>query len=75
LKIVQLEAKLALREIMRVGLNRQIDDPETEGGERYLATIRRDRTIIEWGEIMTELQGLRERHTRELEPTPRADLD
>jgi hypothetical protein len=75
LKITELEAQLALREIMRVGLNQQIDDPETEGGERYLAALRRDRTIIEWGELMTELQEFRERQTRELELAPHADLN
>jgi hypothetical protein len=31
--------------------------------------------FVEWGEIMFELQELRERHARELELTPRADLN
>jgi hypothetical protein len=75
LKIIEFEAQLALREIERVRLNRAIDDPTTDDDGKYLASIRRDRTIIEWREIMIELQEHRERHARELELTPRADLN
>jgi len=75
LKITELQAQLALRELERVALNLEIDDPATDDDRKHLASIRRDRTVIEWGEIMTELQELRECHARELELTPRADLN
>jgi hypothetical protein len=75
LKVSELQAHLVLLEIERVALNRKIDDPKTEVDVRYLVTIRRDRTIIEWGELMMELQGMRERHARELELSTRADLN
>lgn len=75
LKMSELETQLALRECERVSLNRTIDDPKTDEDERYLTTIRRDRTIIEWGAIMTELQELRERRERDLVIAPRADLN
>jgi hypothetical protein len=66
LRINELEAHLVLREIERAALNREIEDPKIDADERYRKTIRRDRTIIEWGEVMTELQDLRERYSREL---------
>jgi hypothetical protein len=64
-----------LREIERIGLNRKIEDATTDDDRKYLASIRRDRTIIELGEIMVGLQELRESHARDLELTPRADLN
>lgn len=62
LKIRELEAQLALREIEREALNRKIDDPDTDTLQRYEAELRRDQSLIEWGEIMTALQKLREIH-------------
>lgn len=59
LRLDNLEAQLVLREIERVGLNAQIDSPETTPERRAKAIARRDNSLIEWGEIMTELEELR----------------
>jgi hypothetical protein len=75
LRINELEAHLVLREIERAALNREIGDPKADDDERYRKTIRRDRTVIEWGEVMTELQDLRDRYGRELGLMPRATLN
>lgn len=74
LRITELGAQLALREIERLGLSRQINDPSFDPGEKERAVLRRERTIIEWGEIMTDLQELR-RQERELSVTPHAKLN
>jgi hypothetical protein len=60
LTISERQAQLALREIERVALTREIDDPLTSPDRRPEAMLRRDRSLVEWGEIMTELQDLRE---------------
>ena len=59
LRLDNLEAQVVLREIERVGLNAQIDSPETTRERRAKAIARRDASLIEWGEIMTELEELR----------------
>ena len=58
-RLDNLEAQLVVREIERVGLNAQIDSPETTQKRRAEAIARRDASLIEWGEIMTELEDLR----------------
>jgi len=75
LKISELEAQLVLCEIERVGLSRQIEGPDFDLGERDRAVVRRERVVVEWGEIMVELYELRERYPRELELTPRAKMN
>ena len=75
LKIAELETQLALREIERVGLSRQIDDRNTDPDEKDRAILRRERTIVEWGQTMVELQELRERRGCEPELMPRASLN
>ena len=55
LQISTLKAQLVLREIERVALNAEIDSPHTSPERRMEATARRDISLIEWGEIMTEL--------------------
>jgi len=71
LKISELEAQAALRELERDAWNKVIDDPNTSEDGRYRATVRRDRTIIEWGEIIVELEESRERYAREFALDPR----
>lgn len=73
LKITELEAQLVLREIERVGLSRRIDDPGFDPDEKDRAIFRRERTIVEWGEIMTELHELRARQDGAVNVTQRAD--
>jgi hypothetical protein len=75
LKITELKAQIALREIERVGLNRVTEDLKTDEDSRYRATILRERVTIEWGELMTELHELCEVHEEELEIRPRATLN
>jgi len=75
LKISELEAHLALREIERVGLNWVIDDPKTDPDEKYRLELRRERVLVEWGEIMIELQELREIQKTALEIVPRGALN
>jgi hypothetical protein len=75
LKIIQLQAQAALCEMERITWNAKIDDRNTDEDERYIASIRRDRSIVEWGEIMTELQESRDRQARELDLKPRAELN
>jgi hypothetical protein len=59
LRLDNLEALLVLREIERVGLNFQIDSPETTPERKIEAIARRDKVLIEWGETLTELEDLR----------------
>ena len=59
LRLDNLEALLVLREIERVGLNFQIDSPETTPERKMEAIARRDKVLIEWGETLTELEDLR----------------
>lgn len=73
LRIVELGAQLALREVERVVLNHEIDDPKTDPSRRLEAQLRRDRSLVEWGEFMTELHELRNRH--ELALTSRGSLN
>ncbi len=75
LKISELEAQLALREIERVGLNWVIDDSKTDPDEKYRLELRRERVLIEWGEIMSELQELREIQKTAHEIVPRGALN
>ena len=72
LRIAELEAHVALREIERAGLTRQIDDPGCDPDERDRAILRRERVIIEWGEFMTELHDLRDQRDIERAPIRRA---
>ena len=58
LQISTLKAQLVLREIERVALNAEIDFPNTSPERRVEATARRDISLIEWGEIMTELSEI-----------------
>ena len=67
MKITELEAQLVLREIERAVLNAQIDNPKFDPDEKDRAVLRRHRLIVEWGEIMTELQDLRSRRDEEPE--------
>jgi hypothetical protein len=71
LAITEREAQLALREIERNALNREIEDPRTDPGRRSEALLRRNRSLVEWGAIMTELQDLRDVQQRETTPVPR----
>ncbi|HLY40504.1 MAG TPA: hypothetical protein VKR52_04780 [Terracidiphilus sp.] len=75
LKISELEAQAVLRELERDAWNKVIDDPNTNEDDRSRASIRRDRTIIEWGEIMTELQELRDLQANLPELKPRGELN
>lgn len=75
IRITELEALLVLCEFERGVLNRRIEDAETDEEDRCTATIRRDRTIIEWGGIMTELHELRERQAHEFTLTTRVSLN
>jgi hypothetical protein len=59
LRTDNLEAQLVLREIERVGRNRVIDSPQTTPERKAAAIARRDAALIEWGEIITELEELR----------------
>jgi hypothetical protein len=59
-----LEAQLVLYEIARVGFNAEIDSPETTPERRAQAIARRDASLVEWGEIMTELEELRNKNSR-----------
>lgn len=61
LKTTELEAQLALREIARIALTHEIEDLEKDPLHKREAELRRDRVLVEWGEIMTELQELRAR--------------
>jgi hypothetical protein len=54
-----LEAQLVVHEIERVGLNFEIDSPQVTPERKAEAIARRDTVLIEWGEIMTELEELR----------------
>jgi hypothetical protein len=62
LRLDNLEALLVLREIERVGLNFEIDSPETTPERKANAIARRDEGLIEWGETLTELEDLRNAH-------------
>jgi hypothetical protein len=59
LQLTNLKAQLALREIEHVGLNFEIDSLQTSPERKAEATARRDAALIEWGEIFTELEDLR----------------
>ena len=50
-----LEAMLRLCELRRIGLNAEIDSPDTTPKRRAEATRQRDQTLVEWATIMTEL--------------------
>jgi hypothetical protein len=65
LKIAECEAKLALREMERVALTREIDDQRTDPERRCQAILQRDQSIVKWGEIMTQLRDMREVQERE----------
>ena len=57
LMLSMLKAQLALREIERVALTDEIERPDTSPERKADAIARRDATIIEWGEIMSELES------------------
>jgi hypothetical protein len=66
LKISELEAQLVLREIGHVGPNRQIGILLliwTKGNSQSCAA---NASSSKWGEIMVELQDVRERYAQEL---------
>ena len=71
LTITEREAQLALREIERNALNREIENPRTDPERRSEALLRRNRSLAEWGAIMTELEHLREAQSRETTLVPR----
>ncbi|MGO9619728.1 MAG: hypothetical protein ACLPH3_23980 [Terracidiphilus sp.] len=58
--IDNLEAQLVVRELERVGLNFEIDSPQIVPERKAEAIARRDVVLVEWGEIMTELEELRQ---------------
>ncbi len=55
LRFTMLRAQIALREIERIGLTAEIDNPLTAKRRKIEATTRRAEALVEWGEIMTEL--------------------
>jgi hypothetical protein len=57
-----LKAQLMLREIERLGLNAQIDSPDTTPKRRAEAIARRDASLVEWAKLFTELEDLRNSH-------------
>jgi hypothetical protein len=60
LRISEREAQLLAREIERTGLKREIEDPATLPDRVQEATLRRERSLVEHGEIMSELNDLHE---------------
>lgn len=53
-----LEARLALCEFRRVGLNALIDSPFVTAEVRAEAISERDEALNEWGEVMTKLRDV-----------------
>jgi hypothetical protein len=52
-----LKAHLALHEIERTALSAEINDSNTTPERRAEAIARRDAALVEWGEIMSELDS------------------
>ena len=50
-----LKAQLALRELERLALTKEIESPLTTPERKTEAIARRDASLIEWAEIMNEL--------------------
>jgi hypothetical protein len=61
LYISELEARLVLCEIRRGQMTAQINSPDTTRKQRTKAVAERDRLIVEWGTIMTELEEQKDR--------------
>lgn len=75
LKINELEAQLALREIERAGLNREIADPATSPERVWESTLQRERSLVKWSEGIIELHNLRNEREREWTFMPRGALN
>lgn len=58
--VTNLEARLQVSEIERVSLNFEIGSPQVTPERKAEAIARRDAVLIEWGEIMTKLEELRQ---------------
>jgi hypothetical protein len=58
--VTNLEARLQVSEIERVALNFEIGSPQITLERKAEAIARRDVVLIEWGEIMTRLEELRQ---------------
>jgi len=56
LLLQELEARLVLCEIRRVGLNFEIDSSTTTPQRKVEAIDQRDQVIVEWGTTMTEIE-------------------
>jgi hypothetical protein len=52
------EARLVACQIALLGLNFEIDSPQTKPMRKAEAIRRRDIVLVQWGEIMTELDEL-----------------
>ena len=55
-----LEARLVVAEIERVGLNFELGSPQITPERRAEAIARRDAVLVEWGETMTKIEELRQ---------------
>jgi hypothetical protein len=55
-----LEARLVVAEMERVGLEFELRSPQITPERKAEAIARRDAVLIEWGEIMTKLEDLRQ---------------
>ena len=53
-----LQAKLALHEMERVGWNHVIDSPETTSEQRDAAILLRDEAFAQWGRALMELEAI-----------------
>jgi hypothetical protein len=58
--LANLEARLVVSEIERVGLNFELGSQQITPERRADAIARRDAVLIEWGETMTKLEELRQ---------------
>lgn len=59
------EARLVLCEMRRTSLNLQIDACLLTPEDRAKLEVLRDLVLVEWGEVMTELENLKAASTRE----------
>lgn len=59
MRVCKLESALALREIEQAALTREIGSPSTIPARKVEAIERRDESLTEWSQILTELTALR----------------
>jgi hypothetical protein len=57
LRLSMLKARLALRELERLALTKEIESPLTIPERKTEAIARRDASLIEWAETMNELEA------------------